>query len=212
MPIKYTLKEFFKIFLLAIIPIVLISYMIQTEISFSGVLAIVAYFQFLLIWAQAEIGLRQHALFASQFDPFFQITSSTTPGSVPTSLYVTVKNTSNNPAYHVFASRILDSDYQPIMPKIWEDKLQDGPMDAEGAYSFSIDAEFIEGKNIEISFVNKLGDFKHLVLRIRHLNILMLPPRIQEPGVLLNTFRELSFFPNYLKLELKDEIQKIRKK
>jgi hypothetical protein len=209
----FLLKVLFKIFLLSIIPIALISYMILTEISFSGVLAIVAYFQFLLIWAQAEIGLKQHALFASQFDPFFQlILTKCASGAVLTHINIAVKNTSNNPAYHVFVSRIFEANHEPIYPKIWKDKLETlstKDLDAGGAYLFSInDIEFIEGKIIEITYMNKFGDFKEILIRINDLDAFLIPSHAHEPGILLNTFRELSLFFSFLRWEWSGEFRK----
>jgi len=181
--------------------------MITTEISFSGVLAIVAYFQFLLIWAQAEIGLKQHSLFASQFDPVFKLqVNYSAKGDVVTHLHIHLKNTSDNPAYNMFVSRIFNLNLdQPINPKYWKEKIDDTSSKDLGAgdyYNCTInDVQFAEDKGIEFTYTNKFGVFKDIFVKFGNKNALIIPPRIQEPGLLLNTFIEVRLFFQTLKYE-----------
>ena len=212
----FFLKILFKIFLLVIIPITLIIYMILTGISFSGVLTIVAYFQFLLIWAQAEIALRQHALFASQFDPFFKIRSFIdnylTVSGARTTFSLVIENTSQNPAYSVMISRVFDESHRPMRPDTWIEKFWNVSK-KDLVYGDKIvwktdDIEFIEGKTIEVSFVNKFGDFKDCQVLIRKREACLFPASLREPGILLNTFTELSLFFKLLVWEWGEKIYK----
>jgi len=84
-----------------------------------AILPIIIYLQLLLIWVQAEISLRQTALFAAQFEPAFDIKVAE---SEPTTL--TIENVSDNPAYNVGIVRVLDERGVPLESKHWESRLQ----------------------------------------------------------------------------------------
>lgn len=43
------------------------------EFKSNAVPYIIIFFQIVLVWAQVEIALRQHTLFSTQFEPFFEV-------------------------------------------------------------------------------------------------------------------------------------------
>ena len=59
----------------------------------NSILSIIIYLQFLLIWAQAEIALRQHSLSQAEFDPTFDIKFEP--------YRMIIYNLSDNPAYNL---------------------------------------------------------------------------------------------------------------
>lgn len=193
----------FKLFLLVIIPISLIIYIVFKGMSFEGVLAIIAYFQFLLIWSQAEIGLKQHVLFSAQFDPSFELhplhSSPIGDGCV-----LTIKNTSKNTAYHLKVIRVLEESNAPIMPIDWADKIssedaQDLKSDLSIAVCTIKDLKFLERKKIELFYYNQYGDVKTIQVFFSNNNPHLIPQPLKEPGILLNTFREIGFLPFIIK-------------
>ena len=98
-----------KFLLLLIIPILL-----MIRLGIDAILPIIVYMQFLLIWAQTEISMRQNALFSAQFEPVFNISINGQTLEIESSarkvLYynVRLRNVSNNPAYAIGVGRLLD--------------------------------------------------------------------------------------------------------
>jgi hypothetical protein len=200
------LGTFFKVFLLAIIPSSLIAYMVFKGISFEGVLAIIAYFQFLLIWAQAEIGLKQHVFFSAQFDPVFELTPKML---VDGGTGLTIKNTSKNPAYHVRVIRVLGESNLPINPLETRDKISRHAGKDLISYGSDFltceikDIEFFEGKRVEILYNNQFGDFKKVFVFFSNGLPQLIPYPLEEPGILLKTLREIILLPSTIKTGLK---------
>ena len=79
---------------------VVVPALLVARLRWDAILPIIIYLQLLLIWIQAEISLRQTALFAAQFEPAFDVRLSE---SGPATL--TIENVSENPA--CFASTIF---------------------------------------------------------------------------------------------------------
>ena len=102
MRLRPLLRRTAFILLLAVIPALL-----AVKFTWDAILLIVIYLQLLLIWAQAEIALRQHSLFAAQFKPFFGI-SYKRDITEPPSHSVWIHNTSKNAAYNIMVGRLLD--------------------------------------------------------------------------------------------------------
>jgi hypothetical protein len=194
-----------KFFLLVLPPILLIYIL-----NINAVLPIIAYLQFLLIWTQAEIGLKQHILFSAQFDPSFKISSKFIT-SLETSrdcLSLEIKNTSKNPAYTITLARFLDHNNNPIMSKIWKEKISDNrPFDLspdEQSYLCQIiDLEFIQKNHLVIGYHNQFGDYKEFQFYLSKFTSVTVPSPINEPGILMNTFREITLLPFIIKMRLK---------
>lgn len=182
-------KNLGKISLLALIPIILI-----IRFKWDAILPIIIYFQLLLIWAQAEIALRQHILFSAQYDPFFNIKIS--------SQHISLHNTSKNPAYNIRIGRILDKQNKPIPHDSWKDKLSSelinslGP-DQEISLCHYKDIYFLSNKAIEVSYTNQIGDMKEIYIR----GGLLIPGNLQKPGFFLNTLEDLTLFIKFIKFK-----------
>jgi len=199
------LNIIFKIFLLVAIPAILV-----IQLNQYGILPIIAYFQFLLLWAQAEIGLKQHILFSAQFDPSFTISSikitDNKIGDVGRRLII--KNTSKNPAYNLNVGRVLDKDNEPLMPRYWTNKILNKPSfdlsPEESAHLCDImDLGLILNHAFEVNYQNQFGDFKDFRLFFHGDTPIMVPQPLKEPGILLNTFRDISLLPLVIRIKLK---------
>ncbi len=99
--------------LLLLVPGVLV-----VSLRWDSVLPIIIYLQLLLIWVQAEISLRQNALFAAQFEPLFDVRVA---GSSPMTL--TIENVSESPSYALAVARLFDRSGNPMDPKQWTGKI-----------------------------------------------------------------------------------------
>jgi len=197
----YILKLILKIIALALIPAVLI-----IKLSFDSILPVVIYLQFLLIWCQAEIALKQHNLFAVQFEPSFTIIQTRT--SIPSQdpiLSVRIKNTSSNPAYSVTVTRVMEN-HNPVMPIEWKRKITRSPWINIGPNEVNdlchiTDIDYFRNKQIEVFYRNRFGDFRELFLIFSNDILIVIPPTIKEKGFLLNTFREIIELPELLKFK-----------
>lgn len=69
----------------------------------NSILFIIIYLQLLLIWAQAEISLRQHLFSRAKFDPTFDIKFEESNGTYRVIIY----NLSDNPAYNLIFSPLM---------------------------------------------------------------------------------------------------------
>jgi hypothetical protein len=113
---KFFLRIIGKIFLLTIIPVLLV-----VKLGWDSILPIIVYLQFLLLWAQTEIGMRQAILSSAQFEPSFNIKEEETPifGRPKSIFNVHVVNISENPAYNLIVGRVLNGKGNPISPQMW---------------------------------------------------------------------------------------------
>jgi hypothetical protein len=163
-----------------------------------SVLPILIYLQLLLIWMQAEISLRQNALFAAQFEPSFNITVS---ASGP--LALTIENVSENPAYSVTVTRLLDARYTPLNPKEWQDKVKCDRIATSAPHEKQqlcvvTDRAFEErlrahGASLEVSYFDRQGEWQTLTISfLGDGQLLVIPSGSRPPGVLLNTFEAVS--------------------
>jgi len=212
MKYKSFARELIKFLLLATIPIILI---FAIKFNWNDIIPIVIpmviYLQFILIWAQAEIGLRQHIMFTMQFDPSFKIEVEKEAGVIhdinrPNKVIVT--NISQYPAYNIFVGRVLDEQNNPIAPSKWKKEIVSNMLDClspeQELLLCHISEPFINNKSvIEIIYTNKFGDEREFFIRFmegkKHLFI---PGKIKRPGILLNTFENLNFYFKYIRLKL----------
>ncbi len=189
-----------KILLLALIPILL-----MIKFKWDAILPTIIYLQFLLIWAQAEIGMRQHLLFSAQFNPSFKVRlvgNTMTEGENK----INIRNTSDKPAYNIEIARVLDGQNEPIPPNSWKDKISTlfinnlAPGE-EVSLGYLADKSFFENKTIEISYTNLFGEWKEIRIKFLNGRLLVIPGREQAPGFLLNTFEDLVLFLKFIKFQ-----------
>ena len=173
------------------------------QLRWDAILPIIVYLQLLLIWVQAEISLRQTALFAAQFEPAFDIKAAE---SDPATL--TIENVSENPAYNVGIIRVLDKQGVPLQPKQWENKLE---LDRLGALAPRArhrlcvlkdqalrENLMTRGGSLELSYLSRRGEWQTLSLLFIDGQLLIVPGAMLPPGVLLRTFEAVSSIWRFL--------------
>lgn len=165
-----------------------------------ALITVIIYLQLLLIWAQAEIGLRQHVLFSAQFDPSFD-------AKLRNNVNLFVRNTSKNPAYNIMVGRMMDEQNKAIPPNNWKGKVSSyfigslAPEQEVLLCSFT-DKDFFKNKAIEVSYTNQFGDWKEIYIRLlEDERLLFIPKEVQKPGILLNTFEDLPLFLKLIRYE-----------
>jgi len=179
---------------LLVIPVLLV-----IRLKWDAILPIIIYLQLLLIWAQVEIALRQHSLFAAQSKPFFGI-SYKKFGAEPPSHNVWIHNTSKNAAYNIMVGRLLDKQNKPIPPVQWKDKLYSDLISSlapeEEALLCSLNEELASGEfTIEFSYSDQLGGFGAMYIKLaKDGKILLIPERAELPGILLSTLEYFALF------------------
>jgi len=203
-------KNLGKVLLLALIP-----FLLAIRFKWDAILPFIIYLQFLLIWAQAEIGLRQHALFSAQFDPSFDVKLTRIEGrgvidketgTVLRCLSLSIHNMSENPAYNIMVGRILYGQNKPMPPDNWTkvspERISSLAPDQE-VLLCSLDEDIVKNDpTIEVSYSNRLGDWKEIHIEfLKDGKLLLIPGKVQAPGILLNTFEDLTLFLTYIKFE-----------
>jgi len=187
-----------KILLLVLIPILLV-----IKFRWDAILLIIIYLQLLLIWAQTEIGLRQHVLFSTQFNPSFEVKLGNMVDENKIVIYL--HNTSDKPAYNIGIVRVLDEENEPIPPNSWKNKIStlfiSSLAPGEEVSLGSADKSFLKNKTIEISYTNLFGEWKEIWIKFLNGRLLVIPGREQAPGILLNTFEDLVLFLKFIKLQ-----------
>jgi len=195
-------KNLGKVLLLALIPVLL-----AVRFGWDAILPVIIYLQLLLIWAQAEIGLRQHVLFSAQFDPSFDV-------KLRNNVNLFVRNASKNPAYNIMVGRMMDEHNKAIPPNNWKGKVSSyfiGSLVPEQEVSLCsfTDKDFFKNKAIEVSYTNQFGDWKEIYIRLlEDERLLFIPKEVQKPGILLNTFEDLILFLKFIKFEMYLKSQK----
>lgn len=177
--------------------------LLGVRFRWDAILPIVIYLQLILIWAQAEIALRQHSLFAAQFKPFFSI-SYKRDITEPPSHSVWIRNTSKNAAYNIMVGRLLNKQNKPIPPSQWENKLHsdlisDLAPDEQGLLC-SLSEELASSEfAIEFSYDDQLGEPGTMYIKLlKGGRILIFPEAKQLPGILLSTFGYFASFFKYI--------------
>lgn len=187
-----------KILLLALIPILL-----AIRFRWDAILPIIIYLQLLLIWAQAEIGLRQHVLLSAQFDPSFDvelIKKRVADAHLPYNIYI--RNTSKNPAYNIRVGRILYEN-KPMPPDNWikvSSELISSLAPDQKVLLCSLDEYIVKNDpTIEVSYSNHLGDWREIhITFFTDEKLFLIPRKVQAPGILLNTIEGLTLFLNQM--------------
>ena len=208
MRISFFIRVLAKLLLIMIIPILLI-----ITRGWDSILPIIIYLQFLLIWAQVEIAMRQGILFSIQFEPSFSLTEDSEITSVNSHHFRIysgyIHNVSNAPAYYVSISRIIDEQNKPIPPDLWPKTLETisiaclPPGQKVKLYSiYDQDRKRIldERLTFEVFYLNRLGDPRTLYIKFsKTYPPLLIHERISKPGILLNTFEEMALFFKFYK-------------
>lgn len=182
------------ILLLAVIPALL-----AIKFRWDAILPIVIYLQLLLIWAQAEIALRQHSLFTMQFKPFFGI-SFKRGIAEPPSHSIWIHNASKNAAYNIMVGRLLDKQNKPIPPSQWENKLHSDLISSlapdEQGLLCRLNEELVGSEfAIEFSYDDQLGELGVMYIKLlKDGRILIVPETKELPGILLSTFEYFALF------------------
>jgi hypothetical protein len=189
-----------------------IPFLLAVRLKWDAILPIIIYFQLLLIWAQVEIALRQHSLFAMQFKPSFDIKFGgeeiipivVMPPSDVTVTPIRIRNTSNNPAYNIMVGRLLSRQNEPIPPSQWRDKVQSDLISSlapdEEVVLCSLGEELTHSEvTVEFSYFDQLGEPGTMYIRLaRDGKILLIPERTALPGILLSTLEYFALFFKFL--------------
>lgn len=186
------------VLLLALIPILL-----AIRFRWDAIFPIIIYLQLLLIWAQAEIGLRQHVLFSAQFDPFFDVEltkKGVVDAHLPYKIYV--RNTSKNPAYNIRVGRILYEN-KPMPPDNWNkvsSEFISSLAPDQKVLLCSLNEDIVKNDpTIEVSYSNHLGEWREICIAFfTDEKLFLIPRKVQAPGILLNTIEGLTLFLNQM--------------
>ncbi len=186
---------------LAVIPVLLV-----VKFRWDAILPVVIYLQLLLIWAQAEIALRQHSLFAIQFKPFFGISYRREINQI-LSHTIWIQNASKNAAYNMMVGRLLDKQNRPIPPSQWTDKLHSNLITSlvpnEEALLCSFNENLNDGEfTIEFSYFDQLGELGIVLINLAKDGKMLLIPQLDgPPGILLNTFGYFALLFKFISLK-----------
>jgi hypothetical protein len=173
--------------------------LLGVRFRWDAILPVIIYLQLILIWAQAEIALRQHSLFGIQFKPFFGISYKRVI-TVPPEHSIWIRNASGNVAYNIMVGRLLDKQNKPIPPAQWKDKLHSDLISSlapeEEALLCSLNEELAGDEfTIEFSYSDQLGELGTMYIKlVKDGRILLIPERREPPGILLNTFEYFALF------------------
>jgi len=161
-----------------------------------ALLPVLLYFQLLVLWGQIEVSLRQHELFAAQYEPAFSVEFQWSTGESPTGS-ILLTNTSQNMAYSVSVTRVLDEWGKPIPPPEWEKKIHTDfiPSLAPNQHRFLCSAErgFLEEKLIEVSYHNRVGEWGTVTIAFHEGKPMVIPSGMRRRGFLLELFSRAAF-------------------
>ena len=198
-------KNLLLLIILTLIPLGLI-------LRFKNIfLSIIIYFQLLVIWFQAEITERQNALFLTQFEASFRVRlGGIIEGKM---LQLVIENISQNPAYNIMVSRVLEEG-RPIPPKEWEETLELPedrfiqcltPGESADICYFTppqtLTSYFIN-KEIEVSYKTKVGQDKSIyIIPLPGSSFMIHYPHQELPGILHKLFENLKLWNDIRKLK-----------
>jgi len=174
------------------------------KFRWESLLYLIIYFQLLVIWAQAEIALRQNTLFLTQFEPSFKV-------SLGKNLELVIENVSQSPAYNVGISRILHKNGKPVPPEKWSNEIEfpdEYPIQCLSPGEKGVLCNFIQpgtlelfiGKEIEVWYTTKIGEDRVIyILPLPGELFLIRHPRRELPGWLLKLFEDLRALITYFR-------------
>ena len=166
----------------------------------NSILSIIIYLQFLLIWAQAEIALRQHSFSQAEFDPTFDIRFEESDEASR----IVVYNLSDNPAYNLCFGPLMTWKHFKVIHDI--DYLPPGTLTTclppKGKLPIITllhkeDKEkiFLVESTLNITFDNRYGERKSLDAHFFRIppsedTIIIEYSRMGTPGILLGFFED----------------------
>lgn len=164
-------------------------------LQWKAVLPFIIYLQLLLIWLQAEISLRQNALFSAQFLPAFIVRPDDADQAT-----LTIENVSVNPAYTLNVTRVLEGSSSPVNPeqsKIEVDRIAAlAPREKSRLCQFTdktaLDELRTGRKWIEVVYFDRLGELHTFALRFVGDQLLTVNQEALSPGLLIQAFKSVS--------------------
>ena len=197
------LKKKAQIFFKAILLLVLLPSILFCIYGWEAFIPILVYFQFLLLWAQVELGMRQHALTRFQSEPNFAVEKKIEEGgTVEKKVFLTkinIKNISDWPSYNLFLARVLDEKFLPVKPNKWKNWLRTNhinyllPGEEKTLCYVREPPENFEGLIFEVHYCNRFGDLRTLHFRfLGEDEVLLMHEEPPKPGWLLRTLEEFS--------------------
>lgn len=168
--------------LFVVVPVIL-----MVGLRWDAILPIIIYLQLLLIWIQAEISLRQTALFAAQFEPAFDVKFTDTARTT-----LSIENVSENPAYNLSVIRLLDESGTPFDPNQWQDKLELGDRMASLAphekrilcvlKDQSLRERLMTRGTLEVSYFGRQGEIQTFTILFRPEQLSLYPAPLVRRG------------------------------
>jgi len=197
--LKKKAKILFKVILLiALFPSILLCIY-----GWEAFIPMLVYFQFLLIWAQVEVGMRQHILTRFQSEPSFAVEKKIEVGGASEKkvylITINIKNISDWPSYNLFLARVLDEKFLPVKPNEWKKWLRPNSINyllagEEKTLCYVKEPpENFGGLIFEVHYRNRFGDFRMLHFRfLGEDEVLLMHEEPPKPGWLLRTLEEFS--------------------
>jgi len=207
MALKRATFKRLKILLKVILLFLLVPSIFFYAFGLEALIYVLIYFQFLLLWAQVELGMRQHALTRFQSEPYFDVERS--PGGA---LYgvgergetirtevLKIKNISDWPAYNVMLARVLDDKFLPIEPSKWKKWLHTHLIRCLPPHKEEVLCSWIVGRVpkdfekliFEVHYRNRFGDYGVLsIMFFSGEHIILSQSEPPKPGWLLPTLEE----------------------
>jgi hypothetical protein len=156
-----------------------------------ALLPVLLYFQLLVLWGQIEVSLRQHELFAAQYEPAFSVEFQWSAGENPRG-QILLTNTSQNTAYNVGVGRVLGEGGKPIPPPEWKEKINTYFIPSLAANESkplcSFERGFLEKKAIEVSYLNRFGEWGTVIITFHGGGAMFIPGGMRRRGFLLELF------------------------
>jgi len=193
--------------ILIAIPIIILILGYKTKRIFESIVAVLANIQTLVVWAQAEISMRQNMLYKTSLEPYFAVGVRRSPkqhlrdsAEAKGKVEFVITNVSNVPAYDVMLSRILQKTGQPLMPDVWLQFSKSNIIPCLGPKSSTtllvMDAKFfdeiVKKKCIlEIHYQNLYGEIRSLRVFFHESKPHIVYSRPEMPGFLLRLFEDM---------------------
>ncbi len=193
-----------KVLLLLAIPIFLV-----IRMGYDAILPLIIYLQLILIWAQAEISIRQLESFSFQFEPSFDIKETSlhfgfesphTERHSEKYHTIKIKNIGKWPAYNVMVARLLDNRNRPVSPNSWPQSLTRNNIKCLAPEQESILFSFTERDRkyfikekitFEIIYFNRFGNTRSFFITFTETGPFIYHEPISSRGFLLKTFEEV---------------------
>lgn len=178
-------------FILAVFPILL-----WVFLQANAFIPIIIYFQLIVIWAQAEISLRQSDLITGQYESTFEAKLSASIRPDPDEQVIILHNRSDNPAYDIYLEKIIDETGKTIPREKWPKDVRTIPIQGigpkqEAPIIFFKNMNFMKNKTLEVVYHNRFVKQRGVsIYFLEGGNIFLLPEKIPPSGFLLRLFED----------------------